>query len=117
MQIFNAWTPERAARLPLDEKTVRYVLSAALKAITIHLLVALAVMLVVYRLAAASHGPGAMLLYGIGGIVAFYVLFALVALFAHLRTRSWALRDIRGNTSDPATFWLIHRDVFPPAWK
>ena len=119
MQIFDPWTYERAARLPLDESTVRFVLASILKSLLIHLGLGVAVTLGVNWIFVSSSGPAAMFFGVVQLFCFFYVIFGLVALYAHLKTRKYIIRQFpyyQDKENGAEILWGMHRDVFPPRW-
>ena len=120
MQIFDPWTYERAAQLPLDESTVRYVLASILKSLLIHLGLGVAVVMGLTWIIESSSGPAVVFFEVVTALCSFYVFFGLIALYAHLKTRKYIIRQFpsyQDKEDGAKTLWHVHRDVFPPAWR
>ena len=87
-----------------------------------HVVVALIGTVALLNASEKMSGFNAGVIYLLFSLGSFYVFFGLVAIYAVYKTRGFALRDVASNydynkDSDRRTFWIMHRELFPPDWR
>ena len=119
MQIFDPWSPKRAASLPVNESMVRYVLAKTLKSILIHLGLCLIIWMGVGWFAVSLSGIAAIPFQIVSFLSSIYLLMIIPGLYGHIKTRKRVLRDYidyQDRDDGGKILWYRHRDIFLAPW-
>ncbi|MCO8145117.1 hypothetical protein NHN26_07740 [Rhodovulum tesquicola] len=110
-----------AAKLPLTEEAVEYVISEARRAYLTQIGGFLGITMLFGWIGGASTGPAAEIMFVVGGFGLPFFVVSIVTFFnGHLPHAKYVRRDILTaleRQTDPAAFWWAYRDLFPMAWK